>query len=79
MKKTIKSNELSDLLEEYELEPKSNKELRIQSIERFLETNDSEEDIDSDMVYTEYTKKLDKVIKTGTKIKSCILVRYKIQ
>ena len=42
----MKSNELSDLLEEYELEPKSNKELRIQSIERFLETNDSEEDID---------------------------------
>lgn len=79
MKKTMESNELSDLLEEYELEPKSNKELRIQSIERFLETNDSEEDIDSDMVYTEYTKKLDKVIKPGTKIKSCILVRYKIQ
>ena len=69
----MESNELSDLLEEYELEPKSNKELRIQSIERFLETNDSEEDIDSYMVYTEYTKKLDKVIKPGTKIKSCIL------
>lgn len=29
-----------------------------------------EEDIDSDMVYTEYTKKLDKVIKPGTKIKN---------
>ncbi|MEG0857087.1 MAG: hypothetical protein RSG52_11485 [Terrisporobacter sp.] len=29
-----------------------------------------EEDVDSDMVYTEYTKKLDKVIKPGTKIKN---------